>query len=34
LQALSPRYVAMLNRYSGQKIERVEFIIRADERVS
>jgi hypothetical protein len=34
LQALAPRYVAMLNRYSGQKIERVEFIIRADERVS
>jgi hypothetical protein len=34
LQALAPRYVAMLNRYSGEKIERVEFVLRAEDRIS
>jgi hypothetical protein len=28
LQALAPRYVAMLNRYTKQKVEKVEFVIR------
>lgn len=28
LQSLAPRYLAALNRYSGQKIERIEFVIR------
>jgi hypothetical protein len=31
LQALAPRYVATLNRYAGQKIERVDFVIRRDD---
>ncbi len=30
LQSLAPRYVALLNRYAGQKIERVDFVIRQD----
>jgi hypothetical protein len=29
MQSLAPRYLAMLNRYTGQKIERIEFVIRA-----
>ena len=28
LQSLAPRYLAMLNRYSGQKVDRIEFVIR------
>ena len=28
LQALAPRYLANLNRYSGQRVERIEFVIR------
>jgi len=28
MQSLAPRYVAALNRYAGQKIERIEFVIR------
>jgi hypothetical protein len=28
MQGLAPRYLAGLNRYSGQKIERIEFVIR------
>ena len=28
MQGLAPRYVAQLNRYSGQKVERIEFVIR------
>jgi hypothetical protein len=28
MQSLAPRYLAMLNRYSGQKVERIEFVIR------
>jgi predicted nucleic acid-binding Zn ribbon protein len=28
LQNLAPRYLATLNRYSGTKVERIEFIIR------
>ncbi len=29
VQNLAPRYVAALNRYAGQKVERIEFVIRA-----
>lgn len=28
LQGLAPRYLAQLNRYAGQKVERIEFFIR------
>jgi predicted nucleic acid-binding Zn ribbon protein len=28
LQSLAPRYLATLNRYTGQKVERIEFVIR------
>jgi hypothetical protein len=28
LEGLAPRYLATLNRYSGQKVERIEFVIR------
>jgi len=28
LQSLAPRYLATLNRYAGQKVERIEFVIR------
>jgi len=28
LQSLAPRYLATLNRYSGQKIVRIEFVVR------
>jgi hypothetical protein len=28
MQSLAPRYLAMLNRYAGQKIEKIEFVIR------
>jgi hypothetical protein len=28
MQNLAPRYLATLNRYSGQKVERIEFVIR------
>ncbi|MGC1374004.1 MAG: DUF721 domain-containing protein [Candidatus Sulfotelmatobacter sp.] len=28
LQNLAPRYLATLNRYSGQKVDRIEFVIR------
>lgn len=27
MQTLAPRYLATLNRYSGQKVERIEFVI-------
>jgi len=27
LQSLAPRYLAVLNRYAGQKVERIEFVI-------
>ena len=27
MQSLAPRYLAALNRYAGQKIERIEFVI-------
>jgi len=30
LQSLAPRYVAALNRYAGQKVERIEFVIRQE----
>ena len=29
MQSLAPRYLAQLNRYAGQKVERIEFSIRA-----
>jgi hypothetical protein len=28
MQSLAPRYVAQLNRYAGQKVERIQFVIR------
>lgn len=28
MQGLAPRYLATLNRYAGQKVERIEFVIR------
>lgn len=28
MQNLAPRYLATLNRYAGQKVERIEFVIR------
>jgi predicted nucleic acid-binding Zn ribbon protein len=27
LQGLAPRYVAMINRYVGQSVQRIEFVI-------
>lgn len=27
MQALAPRYLAVLNRYAGQKVERIDFVI-------
>lgn len=30
MQGLAARYVATLNQYSGQKVERIEFVIRQD----
>jgi hypothetical protein len=30
LQSLAPRYLATLNRYTGQKIERIEFVVRQE----
>ena len=27
MQSLAPRYLATLNRYTGQKVERIEFVI-------
>jgi hypothetical protein len=29
MQSLAPRYLATLNRYAGQKVERIEFVIRS-----
>jgi hypothetical protein len=28
MQTLAPRYLATLNRYAGQKIERIDFVVR------
>jgi hypothetical protein len=28
MQNLAPRYLAAINRYSGQRVERIEFVIR------
>jgi hypothetical protein len=28
MQALAPRYLAQLNRCAGQRVERIEFVIR------
>jgi hypothetical protein len=30
MQSLAPRYLATLNRYAGQKVERIEFLIRQE----
>jgi hypothetical protein len=30
MQSLAPRYVAALNRYTAQKVERIEFVIQPD----
>jgi hypothetical protein len=27
MQSLAPRYLATLNRYAGQRVERIEFVI-------
>jgi hypothetical protein len=32
MQSLAPRYLATLNRYAGQKVERIEFVIRPEKR--
>jgi hypothetical protein len=34
MQSLAPRYLATLNRYAGQKVERIEFVIRQGERTA
>jgi len=34
MQNLAPRYLATLNRYAGQKVERIEFVIRRRSRNS
>ena len=28
LQALAPRYVAAINRYAGNRVKRIEFVVR------
>lgn len=28
MQGLAPRYLAVMNRYAGQKVQRIEFVIR------
>ena len=30
MQSLAPRYLAAMNRYAGQKVERIEFEIRKE----
>ncbi len=30
MQSLAPRYLATLNRYAGQKVDRIEFVIQRD----
>jgi hypothetical protein len=30
MQSLAPQYLATLNRYAGQKVERINFVIRQD----
>ena len=30
MQSLAPRYLATLNRYAGQKVARIEFMIRKE----
>ncbi|MFZ0197835.1 MAG: DUF721 domain-containing protein [Candidatus Sulfotelmatobacter sp.] len=32
LQSLAPRYLAMLNRYAGQKVQSIEFVIGKENR--
>lgn len=31
LQALAPRYLASLNRYAGQMVKRIEFVVPPDQ---
>jgi len=33
LQHLAPRYLAQLNRYAGQKVERIEFVVQEAGRI-
>lgn len=33
MQSLAPRYLATLNRYAGQKVERIEFVIRQEKKL-
>ena len=28
MQSVAPRYLATINRYAGQKVDRIEFVIR------
>jgi len=30
MQSLAPRYLATLNRYAGQRVTRIDFVIRQD----
>lgn len=32
LQSLAPRYVATINRYVGQQVQRIEFVLHQDDR--
>lgn len=34
MQSLAPRYLATLNRYAGQKVERIEFVILQENRTN
>jgi hypothetical protein len=34
LQALAPRYLAMINRYAGQTVSRIEFVVVSPEVVA
>ena len=33
LQSLAPRYIATINRYVGQQVQRIEFVLRSDGRL-
>jgi len=32
LQSLAPRYLAALNRYAGESVQRIEFVTRSEGR--
>jgi hypothetical protein len=34
LQELAPRYLVTLNRYAGENVDRIEFVLRSDIRKS